>query len=122
MQPDSSAAKVFYWWISVNVVGGGLQTFLNNYSVSTMKCELVYGLNIVITVIIYKSYQDASLNVVRDKLSRIYAMGLVFCQLSFDAVDFDVDFEMVCSRRFSQRIRSTDPLFLFAQIPSCTCF
>ena len=87
-----------------------------------MKCELVYGLNIVITVVIYKSYKEVWLNVVRDKLSRLSEIGLVFCQLSFDVVDFVVDFETVCSRRFSQRIRSTDLLFLFAQIPSCTCF
>ena len=30
--------------------------------------------------------------------------------------------ETACPRQFSQRIRSTDPLFLFTQIPSCTCF
>ena len=32
-----------------------------------MKCDVVYGLNIVITVVIYKSYKDACLNVVRNK-------------------------------------------------------
>ena len=55
-----------------------------------MRCDVVYGLNIVITVAIYKSYKDASLNVVKNKLSRLSPNGLVFCQLSFDAVDFVV--------------------------------
>ena len=55
-----------------------------------MTCEVAYGLNIVIKVVIYKSYKDAWLNVVRDKLSRLSPIGLVFCQLSFNAVDFVV--------------------------------
>ena len=63
---------------------------MKNYSVSTMKCEVVYGPNIVITVVIYKSYKNGWLNVVRDKLSRLTLISLVFCQLSFGVLDFVV--------------------------------
>ena len=63
---------------------------MKNYSVSTMKCEVVYGPNIVITVVIYKGYKDGWLNVVRDNFSRLSPISLIFCQLSFDVVDFVV--------------------------------
>ena len=55
-----------------------------------MRCDVVHGLNIVITVVIYKGYKDTWLNVVKNKLSRLSPTGLVFCQPSFDAVDFVV--------------------------------
>ena len=42
-----------------------------------MKCDVVYGLNIVITV-------------VKNKLSRLSPIGLVFCQLIFHAINFVV--------------------------------
>ena len=35
-----SAANIFYWWISVAIIVGGRYTFFNNYSVSTMKCDV----------------------------------------------------------------------------------
>ena len=47
-----SAANLFYWCISADIIVGGLQAFSNNCSVSTMKCDVVYGLNIAIAIVI----------------------------------------------------------------------
>ena len=55
-----------------------------------MNCDVVYGLNIVITVVIYESYKEAWLNVVRNKLWRFSSIGVIFYQLSFNAINFFV--------------------------------
>lgn len=55
--------NVFYRWINVDIIVGGPQAFLDNYSVGTMNCGVVCGLNTVITVAMYESYNEAYLNV-----------------------------------------------------------
>ena len=50
------------------------------------------------------------------------SLWLAWSSANLASVFWISSYETVCPRRFRQRIRSTDPLFLFTQTQSCTCF
>ena len=99
---------------------------LNSRLVASMAILLVpckvtlYRLSIVIIIIINECFKHARLDVVWHIPTRIFIIWLFFCNVV--SVALISSYEILCPKRFNQRMILTESVFHFTVRPSWTCF